>query len=63
VCLPWAVLIKYFPDEWFAIIAAFLSKPVLAIYTWCCQGVTNLKESFKKIKRKNNKGITYFITE
>jgi len=58
VCLPWAVLIKYFPDEWFAIITAFLSKPVLAIYTWCCQGVTGLKKSLMKTKRKITKGTT-----
>jgi len=60
VCIPWAILIKYFPDEWFAVVAAFLSKPVVIIYNWCCQGITKLKKSFKKNKNKkeNNKEST-----
>jgi len=47
-CIPWAVLIKYFPDEWFAVIAALLGKPVVFVYRWCYHGVSKLKYWSKK---------------
>lgn len=53
VCIPWAVAIRYFPDEWFAIIAAFVGKPFVIAYRWCCQGASKVKGLFKK--SKNNK--------
>ncbi|KAI0867822.1 calcium-translocating P-type ATPase [Hypoxylon argillaceum] len=32
LCLPWGVLIRLFPDEWFAIIAGTVGAPFVAVY-------------------------------
>lgn len=32
LCLPWAVVIRCFPDLWFERIARFVGKPVVAVY-------------------------------
>ncbi|KAI1276836.1 calcium-translocating P-type ATPase [Xylaria sp. FL0933] len=32
VCLPWAVVIRLFPDEWFAAIAKKVGAPFIAVY-------------------------------
>ncbi|KAJ4327742.1 plasma membrane calcium [Fusarium piperis] len=31
-CLPWAILIRIFPDAWFAAVAGFVCKPFVAVY-------------------------------
>ncbi|KAI2478857.1 Calcium-transporting ATPase [Pyrenophora tritici-repentis] len=52
VCIPWAVLIRYFPDEWFAVIAGVVGKPVVIAYRACCVGAGKLKAmlSFRRKK-------------
>lgn len=32
LCLPWGILIRLFPDEWFAIIAGTVGAPFVAVY-------------------------------
>ncbi|KAH6838449.1 plasma membrane calcium-transporting ATPase 2 [Alternaria alternata] len=51
VCIPWAVLIKYFPDEWFAVIARVVGKPVVVVYRWCCKGCRKIKGLFTRNKK------------
>ncbi|KAH8725346.1 hypothetical protein GQ44DRAFT_826799 [Phaeosphaeriaceae sp. PMI808] len=51
ICIPWAVAIRYFPDEWFAVIAAFVGKPFLIVYRWC-RRVTSKGWGFVKSKRE-----------
>jgi Ca2+-transporting ATPase len=51
ICIPWAIGIRYFPDEWFAVIAGFVSKPFVVAYEWCCQGASKVKGLFKKNKQ------------
>jgi len=61
VCIPWAVLIKYFPDEWFAAIAAFLGKPVIFVYKAYYYVVSKLKNWFHK-NRANREGSASGVT-
>jgi len=53
VCIPWAVLIRYFPDEWFAAIARVVGKPVVIVYRWCCTGMSKIKALFTFRKKKS----------
>ena len=53
VCIPWAVLIRYFPDEWFAAIARVVGKPVVVVYRWCCTGMSKVKTLFIFKKKKS----------
>lgn len=53
VCIPWGVLIRYFPDEWFTIIAHIVGIPVTVVCSWCCKGVSKAKSLF--VRRKKNK--------
>lgn len=53
VCIPWAVLIRYFPDEWFAAIARVVGKPVVIVYRWCCTGMSKVKSLFTFKKKKS----------
>ncbi|KAI0908278.1 calcium-translocating P-type ATPase [Ustulina deusta] len=52
VCLPWAILIRLFPDEWFAIIAKKVGAPFVVVYKL-------LPKAFRKmvsIFRRNQQG-------
>jgi Ca2+-transporting ATPase len=51
ICIPWAIGIRYFPDEWFAVIATFVSKPFIIIYRWCCRGASKVAGLLKKNKK------------
>ncbi|KAF2868451.1 hypothetical protein BDV95DRAFT_500506 [Massariosphaeria phaeospora] len=51
VCIPWAVAIRYFPDEWFASIARVVGKPVVVVYRACCKVAPRVKGVFKKGSR------------
>jgi P-type Ca2+ transporter type 2C len=51
VCIPWAIAIRYFPDAWFATIAAYVSKPFVIVYDLCCQGASKVKSLFKRSKK------------
>ncbi|RAQ98726.1 plasma membrane calcium-transporting atpase 2 [Stemphylium lycopersici] len=56
ICIPWAVLIRYFPDEWFAAIAGVVGKPVVILYRWCCTGASNMRSSFTSRRRVDAAG-------
>jgi Ca2+-transporting ATPase len=51
ICIPWAMGIRYFPDEWFAVIAAFVCKPFVIAYRWLCRGTSKVMGLFKKSKK------------
>jgi Ca2+-transporting ATPase len=51
VCIPWAVLIRYFPDEWFAEISRVVGMPVVVVYRWCCKGMRKVKGVFSRNKK------------
>lgn len=50
ICIPWAILIRYFPDEWFGAIAAVVGRPVVIVYRWCCKGASKVKALFPRKK-------------
>ncbi|KAI0007686.1 calcium-translocating P-type ATPase [Xylariaceae sp. FL0662B] len=47
-CLPWAVVIRLFPDEWFARIARTVSGPVVVVYRLLVAGCATIGAIFKK---------------
>ena len=51
ICIPWAIAIKYFPDEWFAVLAGFFGTPFIIVYRWCYKGASKSKTLFKKSKK------------
>ncbi|KAF2026034.1 calcium-translocating P-type ATPase [Setomelanomma holmii] len=53
ICIPWAIAIRYFPDAWFAVIAAVVGKPFVIVYRWCRTGVHKVTGLFKKSKKNN----------
>ncbi|EUC30265.1 hypothetical protein COCCADRAFT_7679 [Bipolaris zeicola 26-R-13] len=55
VCIPWAALIRYFPDEWFAVIARIVGKPVVIVYRWCCTAASKFKKVFTFRRKKEVK--------
>lgn len=51
VCLPWAVVVRLFPDEWFAKIAKFVGAPVVVVYRACGKMGTRIANVFRKKKQ------------
>lgn len=56
VCIPWAVAIRYFPDEWFAVIAHVVGHPVVVAYRWCRSGAKSIKGKIWRKGGKNKEG-------
>ncbi|KAF5851029.1 hypothetical protein GGP41_010667 [Bipolaris sorokiniana] len=52
VCIPWAVVIRYFPDEWFATIARIVGRPVVIVYRFCCTAASKVKSLFAFRRKK-----------
>ncbi|KAI1078026.1 calcium-translocating P-type ATPase [Whalleya microplaca] len=48
LCLPWAVLVRLFPDEWFARIASTVGGPVVVVYKFLAKGFAKIGVVFKK---------------
>jgi Ca2+-transporting ATPase len=53
ICIPWAVLIRFFPDEWFAAIARVVSKPVVIAYRFCCTVASKAKAMLTFRRKKD----------
>lgn len=51
VCLPWAIVVRLFPDEWFAKITGVVGKPFVIVYRFLAKGWTKIKGVFKKNKK------------
>lgn len=52
MCLPWAVLVRLFPDEWFAAIARVVGKPFLIAYNFVARIWTRVISKFKKTPKE-----------
>jgi Ca2+-transporting ATPase len=52
-CIPWAVLIRFFPDEWFAAIARVVGTPFVIVYRWCRKGMSKVKGVFTWRRKKS----------
>ncbi|KAJ0373786.1 hypothetical protein COL26b_007983 [Colletotrichum chrysophilum] len=46
LCLPWAILVRLFPDAWFAAIAELVGRPFLTCYFMLSTGITSLIGAF-----------------
>ncbi|KAI8275549.1 Calcium-transporting ATPase 2 [Colletotrichum sp. SAR11_57] len=46
LCLPWAILVRLFPDAWFAAIAELVGRPFLTCYFMLSTGITSLMGAF-----------------
>ncbi|KAF2994688.1 plasma membrane calcium [Curvularia kusanoi] len=53
ICIPWAIAIRYFPDEWFAVIARVTGYPVLVAYRWLAKGFSAIGGLFRKKKSQD----------
>lgn len=54
LCLPWAVLVRLFPDAWFEIIAKTVGAPVVVVYRFLAKGVHKFGRLFKKNKKSED---------
>lgn len=53
-CVPWAILIRLFPDTWFATISKFVGKPFVAVYKFLARQWGKFKGLFSKKSKKND---------
>ncbi|KAH6633790.1 plasma membrane calcium-transporting ATPase 2 [Boeremia exigua] len=53
ICIPWAVAIRYFPDEWFAAIAHVVGIPCVIVYNWLGKGFSAIGGLFRKKKTQD----------
>ncbi|KNA98481.1 calcium-translocating P-type ATPase, PMCA-type [Fusarium oxysporum f. sp. lycopersici 4287] len=52
--LPWGVLVRIFPDEWFAKVVYFFAPPFVAVYNWMARGWARFMRLFRKIKKADD---------
>ncbi|KAI7759886.1 hypothetical protein LZL87_010308 [Fusarium oxysporum] len=52
--LPWGVLVRIFPDEWFAKIVYFFAPPFVAVYNWMARGWARFMRLFRKSKKADD---------
>ncbi|KAL4762797.1 uncharacterized protein BDW70DRAFT_149001 [Aspergillus foveolatus] len=53
ISLPWAVVVRLFPDAWFHAIAKFVGKPVVMVYRPASRGARRLGAKIKALRRKD----------
>ncbi|KAI0856086.1 calcium-translocating P-type ATPase [Xylaria cubensis] len=54
LCLPWAVLLRLFPDEWFAAIAKTVGAPFVVVYRFLIKVFGMIGRIFKRNKKSDN---------
>ncbi|KAK2673874.1 hypothetical protein RAB80_011417 [Fusarium oxysporum f. sp. vasinfectum] len=52
--LPWGVLVRIFPDEWFAEVVYFFAPPFVAVYNWMARGWARFMRLFRKSKKADD---------
>ncbi|KAI0394131.1 calcium-translocating P-type ATPase [Xylariaceae sp. FL0594] len=55
LCLPWAILIRLFPDEWFAAVARTVGAPVVAVYSWGGRMLAGVKGVFRRRQQQGER--------
>ncbi|KAI8300070.1 hypothetical protein K4K59_001833 [Colletotrichum sp. SAR11_240] len=53
LCLPWAILIRLFPDAWFAAIAELVGRPFLACYSCLSTGISFLAGALRRKREED----------
>jgi Ca2+-transporting ATPase len=51
MCLPWAIVVRLFPDAWFGKIAKVVGTPVVIVYRACGKLGTRIANVFRKKKQ------------
>ncbi|KAG4274754.1 calcium-translocating P-type ATPase, PMCA-type [Fusarium proliferatum] len=52
--LPWGVLVRIFPDEWFAKVVYFFAPPFVWTYKWMGRGWARFMRLFRKSKKADD---------
>ncbi|KAL4973546.1 hypothetical protein BDW66DRAFT_153732 [Aspergillus desertorum] len=52
ISLPWAVVVRLFPDAWFHAIAKFVGRPVVMVYRPASRGMGRLGAKIRSLRRK-----------
>ncbi|KAL2841861.1 hypothetical protein BJY01DRAFT_217092 [Aspergillus pseudoustus] len=52
ISLPWAVVVRIFPDAWFAAIAKFVGTPVVLVYRPCSRAMHRLFRKLRSLRKK-----------
>lgn len=52
--LPWGILVRLFPDEWFAKCVYFVAPPFVAIYNWLAKICSKFTRLFRKSKKADS---------
>ncbi|KAK5633687.1 hypothetical protein RRF57_009402 [Xylaria bambusicola] len=58
VCLPWAILLRLFPDEWFAAVARTVGAPVVVIYRLTGKALRKTGAIFRRKKQGDDPSQT-----
>ncbi|KAF4820243.1 Calcium-transporting ATPase 2 [Colletotrichum siamense] len=53
LCLPWAILVRLFPDAWFAAIAELVGRPFLACYSCLSTGISSLVGALRRKREED----------
>ncbi|CAJ2512515.1 Uu.00g055300.m01.CDS01 [Anthostomella pinea] len=56
VCLPWAILVRLFPDAWFAVMAKTVGAPVVVVYRFLAKVFSKIGQVFKRNKKTATTG-------
>ncbi|KAL2869109.1 uncharacterized protein BJX67DRAFT_32571 [Aspergillus lucknowensis] len=54
ISLPWAVVVRLFPDPWFATIAKLVGTPVVLVYRPCSRALHRLARKIRSLRRKES---------
>lgn len=52
--LPWGVLVRLFPDEWFAQCVYFVAPPFVAVHNWMAKGWNKFVGLFRRSKKADS---------
>ncbi|KAL4804155.1 hypothetical protein BDV18DRAFT_36076 [Aspergillus unguis] len=64
ICLPWAVAVRIFPDEWFRAVARVVGWPVVLVYRPLSRGLRRIGTKIKSRKKDENEdGSGNIVTE
>ncbi|EQB48360.1 calcium-translocating P-type ATPase [Colletotrichum gloeosporioides Cg-14] len=53
LCLPWAILVRLFPDAWFAAIAELVGRPFLTCYSCLSTGVSSWMTALRRNREED----------
>lgn len=53
ISLPWAIVVRLFPDPWFHAIAKFVGTPVVLVYRPLSRGMHRLGRKIKALRKKD----------